>query len=426
MIMKHMPSVIAMGALLVMSGFFSGSEAALFSLTREQLAEIKGKKSKSGDAILRMLDSPGRLLATVLFGNMVVNILFFSLSSVVAMDLGRQVSPIAGAAVGFIALLLVIVFGEVSAKTIGVNRSEGFARLAAVPLLYVCRFLYPFSHTIERATSFLTRLIPRHEEEGSHVRPEELKMLVDMSGEEGGISLDARTMIHEVIELAEDRIKDAMVPRVDMTAFDLSRTPAEFMELVRRTRYKRIPVYEGTIDNIAGFITARDVFLKPEAELRTLARPMAFVPDNKTLEDMLRQFRNEGTQIAIALDEYGGVSGLITLEDIVEEVVGEIEDEFDKKEEPIRRFVPKRYLLSGHVKTREWYNLFGAAPGNPRADTVGGCVTALLGRLPKEGEVVHHGNLRFTVQKVRRRRVEQVMVELLDKDAQDSGKAGNP
>ena len=294
----------------------------------------------------------------------------------------------------------------------------------ALPLLYVYKLLYPISRLIERATDFLTNLLPQHAEEEAYVRPEELKMLVEMSEAAGRISSDARTMMQEVIELGEARVKEAMVPRVDMTAFDLSGSAQEFMGLVRDTRYRRIPVYEGTIDNIKGIITAREVFLNPDVELRELVKRVAFVPETKTLESMLQQFRLEGTQIAIAVDEYGGVAGLITLEDIVEEVVGEIEDEFDESEEPVKRVGSNRYLLSGHVSTREWYNLFGIALGISRADTVGGFVTALLGRLPTQGESLRYGNLLFTVQKMKRRRVEQVMVELLGERTADEAPKG--
>jgi putative hemolysin len=240
---------------------------------------------------------------------------------------------------------------------------------------------------------------------------EELKVMFSLSEKYGAVDPKTRSMIHAVLDFARMRVKDVMVPRVDMVVFDISRPVEEFISLVRKSVYKKVPVFEGTVDNILGVVYAKDVFLNPGKKLRELVKPVLFVPESKNIESLLREFRREHQQMAIVVDEYGGTAGLITLEDILEEVVGDIRDETELPEEPIRKLGDNRYIVHGNLSCRYWSETFGIELESGGADTIGGFVVSLLGRIPKKDDSVSYQNIVFTVDEVRRRRITRLLVE---------------
>jgi CBS domain containing-hemolysin-like protein len=203
-----------------------------------------------------------------------------------------------------------------------------------------------------------------------------------------------------------------------MTAFNISDPVEDFLELVRETVHKKIPVYEKNRDNILGVVYAKDVFLNPDADIRGMIRAVPFVPETKTIESLLREFRREHQQMAIVADEYGGTSGLITLEDILEEVVGEIQDETEGYDEPIRKFGSNKYLVHGSISLMDWCETFGFEL-DPVADTIGGYVVSLLGHIPQRSDSATHKNIVFTVKEVRKRRITRLLVEFMEDKGQD-------
>ena len=412
LLIEHIPELALMGGLLGLSAFFSGSETALFSLTREELRDLERKGSSAGQAIVALRRRPRRLLAAVLLGNMAVNVLFFSVSYQIAAAMHRGSSAVAATVMGVGSLVVLIVCGEVAPKGVAVGRPMRLARLSALPLLVFSRVVRPITWALEAISRGIVGPITRGAGRESYVNPEELKMLIRMSEAQGVIDRDARSMLSEVVELSEIMVREVMVPRVDMVMFDVNDPREAFLDLVRRTRHKHIPVYDGSIDEVVGIVAACDAFLDRGSDLRELARPAAFVPETKTVESMLKQFREERRHLAIVVDEYGGTAGLITLEDIVEEVVGEIEDEFDTPAEPVRRIDDRTYSLAGNLGTRVWNDLFEMPLDSPEFDTVGGFVTSLLGHVPREGETAAYQGLTFFVEGVRRRRIERVRVHL--------------
>jgi len=400
--------------LLALSAFFSGSETALFSLSREQLHRLEKRPSAVNRAILGLAGDPQGVLATVLFSNMVVNVLYFSISYTLSIRVAQDHSAGAAAFVGVATFMLLLVFAEVTPKGVAVRRPEGFARVIALPLLICLRGLGPVRHGLSilmrRAMSFFEPSA----EDLSFVSTDELKMLLEQSGRQGVLGRDASRMMQEVMEIREIRLKDVMCPRVDVSAFDVSDPVDEFIALVREHHHKRIPVYEGTIDNILGIVSPRDVLLEPASPLREHVQPVSFVPEAKTVESMLREFRHQGEKLAIVVDEYGGMAGLITLEDIIEEIVGEIEDEFDAARPPVVMVDDRAWLVSADLSTRDWHDLFSIDLDSPRFETVGGFVISLLARVPREGDVVTYRGLRFSVESMRRRRIDRIRVESID------------
>lgn len=405
-----------MGTLLFLSALFSSSETALFSLDKEDVKRLKGEDSRIGRILVGLVGSPKKLLITILLGNTAVNVAFYSISFGLSQEILKSGVPNAtfwAWAFGFGSLFAVIVVGEVVPKGVAVRIPEHLSRLVAVPISVVERLLLPVRVPITVILDGLGKLFGGGGEKEPYITAEELKVMLALSERYGVVDTQERTMIHAVLDFGRMRVKDAMVPRVDMTAFDITDSVDDFLTLVRETKHKKIPVYEGSSDNILGVVYAKDVFLNPAGDLRSMVRTVTFVPETKTIESLLREFRREHRQMAIVADEYGGTAGLITLEDILEEVVGEIQDETERYVEPIRKLRGNRYLVHGSITLMDWCETFGVEL-EPVADTIGGYVVSLLGRIPQRKDSVTHQNIVFTVREVRKRRITRLLVEFVE------------
>jgi len=406
--------------LLGCSAFFSGSETALFSLTREERHRMALQPSRSARYILSLLDDPQALLSTILFGNMVVNVAFYSISTLVLVRVA-EISHAAAAASGFASLLIVITLGEVSPKGIAVGHPVGFAQMVA-PLLYAFHAAaLPIGRALkwlaEKFSGFFVSRLPRL----PYVTREELKMLTGMAERHGVLDRRTRGMIEQAVEIAHIRVNEVMTPRVDVAMFDLAQGRDAFCQLVRRTHEDRIPVYRESQDNVAGILLSRDVFLHPDRKIEQLARPARFVPETQTVDSLLRQFRRTREPVAIVVDEYGGTSGMVTLEHLLEEVVGDIRSESEPVETAVRALDEDTYLLAGDLNTHEWRQLLGISFDPPGIETMAGFVISLLGKIPKEGDSVQWRGLWFVVEKMSGRRVVQVRVERMRVGEEDRG-----
>ena len=409
-----------MAFLLACSAFFSGSETAFFSLKREQLRAYERHPGWAGKHILDLLARPKLLLATLLVGNTVANVLFYSVSFRLMQKI-VEVSPWGGGVVGIASLFLVIVFGEVAPKGIAVAHPETFARGALIPLYGFSRAAYPAAAACVAVVRVLSERVAAHAKHDLYVNADELKMLVELAEKQSVLDRGARAMIQNAVDLSRTRVKQIMVPRVDMAAFQIGAGRESFLELARTTRHKRYPVYRNSVDDVFGVLHARDVFLNPDADLQPLVRPAALVPETKTVESLLHQFREQHLGFAIAVDEYGGTAGMVAIEDVLEEVVGEIEDEYDQPSEEVEQIAADTYLLSGLLSVSAWREVFGRDLPPANADTLGGVVTALLGRMAVVGDSVRLHGLEFTVESVRRRRVERVRLKLLPVEDGEEG-----
>ena len=408
----HVPELLILAFLLGCSAFFSGSETALFSLTRERLRGYERQPGSAGPRIIQLLSRPKMLLATILIGNTVVNVLFYSVSFRLAQK-SATVSPWAGGVIGVASLFLVIVFGEVSPKSIAVGHPEGFARLAVVPLYWFSRAARPAAAVCVAIVRVVTEVVAARVGRDPYVNADELKMLVDLAAKQRVLDHGERAMIQAAVDVGVTRVKQIMVPRVDMALFQIDAGRDKFLRLVRASRHTCYPVYTRSVDDIAGALLTRDVLLNPNAGLHSLVRPATFVPETKTVESLLRQFREQRLSVAIVVDEYGGTSGMVTIEDVIEEIVGEIQDEYDRPTQDVVAVTPDVYLLSGNVSVEAWRDMFGLDLPTADVDTLGGMVAALLGRVPNAGDSVKLHGLELTVETMRRRRVERVRLRLL-------------
>ncbi len=408
--------LIAMLALLICSGFFSGSETALFSLTRSQLSRIKQTRSSRRVAAM-LVAKPRRLLNTLLLSNMLVNVSFAAASALMVIKLKNLgASALVMAAASVAPLLLLILVGEVTPKMLAYASRERWAVATATGVLIVSKALLPVLWVLENTfISPLVRIIAPRPAGGADITSGQLAGMLDLSAKRGIISRDAGALLQEIVDLTDLRVADIMVPRVDMEAHDINAPRTSLEAALRRTRLRRIPVYDGDVDHILGIIHAKRVLLNPRAAMGELIEPAVFLPEQGNIERALVQFRARRVSMAVVVDEYGGTAGLVTLKDILEEIVGDIPEAEQTSPGPtVEDIGDNEYLIEGDLAIHEWVDEFKMDLTGKRISTVGGFVTSLLGRIPGVGDRVEYRNLTFTVESMRGRRVGKVTLKLLE------------
>jgi putative hemolysin len=365
-----------------------------------------------------MMNRPRRVLNVLLLGNMLVNVAYASDSAVLLQDLAHRGGPLVFLAASVVSVLGLILIGEVTPKMLAIRLGARWAVAAVGPLAVIQRALNPIVAVLDRLlVAPATRVLAPRTGEGAHVTAEELYRLLEINARQGLIPRDAGEFLQEIIELTDLRVSDIMVPRVDMVTFDIDRPRSELAELFRQTHLRKIPVYEQDVDHILGVIHAKRMLLKPGAPLRSLVRDVVFVPDAGNLEKLLLQLRVRRAQMAIVVDEYGGTAGLVTIEDVLEEIVGDIPDETGQQPDSpvVDRIGRDEYLIDADLGLHEWADAFHLDLASQRISTIGGFLSAQLGRVPRVGDSVDYGNVRFTVRSMRRRRIGRIHVQLTEK-----------
>ena len=406
--------------LLGASAFFSASETALFNLSREQLRRFRASGNPLRALAARLMDKPGHVLMTVLFGNMIVNTAFFVMGVQLIGEIRRlhpQQAGLLGVAIGVLTPLAVIILGEITPKSLAATMPGFVAPLAALPLKALGYVARPVRVVLGYAfVAPLARLITGGgRREHSFVTTEELQAILSLAAREGAVSGQESDMLADVLDLGQLRVRQVMTPRVEIVGCDRATPMPVVLAVFRRTRHSKIVVYDGEMDNILGVAYAKTAFLNPDGPLDGLVRPIFYVPETKTVESLLREFRARKTQFAAAVDEYGGVSGIVTLEDCLEAIVGEIRNETDAAPgQPVQRIGEAEYLLAGDLSIRSWADSFDleVPEEGGRYSTVAGFVTALLGRMPRQGDAAEWRNLEFIVEEVKHRRVMRVRLRL--------------
>lgn len=413
-LVAELPVLGVMLVLLVASGFFSGTETALFSLSRGQIYRFRLGHHRLEHLVAGLMRRPHRVLNTLLLSNMAVNVAYAATSAVLVRAATQaRLGPWGVGGVSLAPLLILILFGEVAPKMLAGSFSRRWATTAVLPLHVVERVILPLVVVLERAVvGPLLRILAPHAPP-SEVRADELAALLDLSAKRGVLDHDANALLQEIVGLTDLRVGDVMVHRTDMITYDVDAPPAGLVELFERTRLRKVPVYEGDADRIIGIIRARRLLLEPGATLRSLVEEVVFVPETGNLERTLVQFRSTRTQMAIVVDEYGGTAGLITLEDILEEIVGDIPDPYRIEEGPaVEQVGPTEYIVDGDLSIHAWDEALNREVSRRRVSTIGGLVASLLGRIPRVGDEVEYRNLTFAVESTRGRRVGRVRLHL--------------
>ncbi len=403
--------------LLFLSGFFSASETALTTVNRIRLLNLQEDGEKRAKTVLRVLDDPDKMLSAILICNNVVNLYASSLATMLATDLwgSRAVGLTTG-----ILTLLVLVFGEISPKTASTYYSEAISLRVAGIIWFLMWLLTPVIIIVNRLAYVVLALLHVDlNRKGDTITEDELRTMVEVSHQEGEIEEREKTMINNVFDFGDAVARDVMVPRVDMTCISADADYEELMRVFREEKYTRFPVYEETADDIIGILNIKDIFLREDSgdfRLRDYLRKPLYTYEFKNISGLMLEMRRSDINIVIVLDEYGVTAGLITLEDMLEEIVGEIHDEYDADEENlVRRIGDREYLVEGSMSLDDLDDRLGLSLTSEDYGSIGGLMIGILGRLPRQGESVTVDSVRLTAESVDGSRIDKVRLFLHEK-----------
>ena len=397
--------------LVLLSGCFSSSETALTALTKLKIRRLLREKGERAKSLLNWQNDPDSLLTTILIGNNLVNIAASSLATALAISIGIR----HGVTVVIIAMTaLILVFGEVVPKTLARRNAESLALLVSPVLNFLTKVLAPLNRLLIGISKLIIRLSPSNSlSSDDAITTEHFHALIDLGEEEGIVEEEQAAMFEGVLDLANTTVEQIMTPRTDIRWIDSEATMEETLKCAIESGYSRIPLAKGEVDEIVGILYVKDLlFLNgmPPRTLQEVMRPAMFVLETKSINDLLKRFKEEHVHIAIIVDEYGGVSGLVTLEDLLEDIVGQISDEHDKEHSDIEMLENGDLLVNANVRLKKIERILNVTlPGNRNAklNTV---ILEQLGYVPQEGDQIVFGPVVFIVSKVNNNRIENVRV----------------
>lgn len=403
--------------LLVGSAFFSASETALMSISKIDARHMVEQNVKGAKLVSKLVEDPNKLLGSILVGNNLVNIGASSLATVIAMDIWDSAG--AGIATG-VMTLLVLIFGEITPKSLSTQHAHKVAVFVSKPIALVVTLLSPVVKVLMFIANLLIRLFGGNIDiSRPFITEDELKTIVTVSHEEGVLEDEEKEMIYNVFGFGDSFTKDVMIPRTDMIAIDLNATYEEILELYKEEQFSRIPVFSETYDNIVGVIYIKDLLLKQfdhaTFKVEDFLRDVYFVHEFKRIDELFKEMRLKKTGMSIVVDEYGGTSGLVTMEDLIEQIVGDIDDEYDITENNFVVVSPSEYLVEGTYRIGDFNEKLGLDISSNEFDSIGGFIIGILDRFPNEGEVIEYEGITFEVEDTCNNRINKLRVLLSDK-----------
>ncbi len=401
---------------LILCGIASAAETAFTSISRIKLKNLVEEGDKKAAEIERLLSEPNKFLSTILIVNSVAVILASSLATILSLRFSSTYGELISSV---LISVVVLIFCEITPKTAAVQNPLRWARTLIGPVKGTAWLLRPVVITLGAITTFLVRLLGGQvKHNGPFVTEEELRLLVTVGEEEGVLEEDETDMIHSIFEFADTTVREVMVPRIDMVTLDSNATVTQAVDLALQGGFSRIPVYEESvgIDEIIGVLYTKDM-LKQLREghntfpIRDLVRPAYFVPETKKLDDLLREIRQRRIHMVMVVDEYGSVAGLVTIEDLVEEIVGDIQDEYDHEEVLYEKVNDNEYIFDAKINIYEFSDMMDVKLEEGDYETLGGFVYERLDKIPVAGDTVTYKDLKFTVLATRGRRINKIRVE---------------
>ena len=404
---------------LILCATASAAETAFTSISRIKLRNLVEEGDVKAAEIENLLTNPNVFLSTILVINSVAVIVASSMATVLALrfseTLGELISTV-------LISLVVLIFCEITPKTAAVQNPIRWARVLVRPVRNAAWLLRPIVWSLSAVTNFFVRLIGGQiKHRGPFVTEEELRLLVSVGEEEGVLEEEETEMIHSIFEFADTTVREVMVPRIDMVTLEADATVDEAVDLALQAGFSRIPVYKESIDDIIGVLYTKDMLKQLREDhntlpVRDLVRPAYFVPETKKLDDLLREMQQKRVHMVIVVDEYGSVAGLVTIEDLVEEIVGDIQDEYDREEKLYEKVSENEYIFDAKINIDEFNELMDTKLDNTGYETLGGFLYAQLDKIPVVGDTIKFNNLTFTVLTTRGRRITQVRVVRDQKD----------
>lgn len=404
--------IIVLIILLVLSGFFSMSETALMALSKIRIRHMVEDGVKGAKLVEKLTQDPNKLLGAILIGNNIVNILASSLATTLFVNaFGASGVGIATA----VMTVLVLIFGEITPKSIAKQKSEQVALKVSKPISIIVKLFKPFIGIFTFISSGFIRLLggnPKASE--PFITEEELRTMVGVSEEEGVLEDVEKEMIFNVFDFADSQAKDVMVQRVNIVAVDSDATYEEVLDVIKKEQFSRIPVYNQTIDDIIGMLYVKDLIIagqnKDNFKVTDYMREPYYTFEFKKIKELFNEMKKTRNHISVVLDEYGGTVGIVTIEDLIEEVFGDIEDEYDDYNNEIEVIKEDEYVVDGSSKLDDISELIGVNMESEEFDSIGGLIIGELGRFPENKEEVNISNIRFVVEEVDKNRIKKVRI----------------
>ncbi len=406
--MDYISKLFLLILFLVLSAFFSAAEAAIFSLSKLEKKWLSTRHPKTSKAIKRLLEHPRRTLITILISNLTVNTMASIL--VTTLSIERFGPNGVGFAIAVFTLILVVT-GELTPKVFAIKHNEAFAVLSAIPLDFIASLLFPVRRLVRAASDgILSLLLKGHHTDVDLVSESELKALARIGEEEGALNPEEGEMIQNLINLGDRMVREIMTPRTDMIAFDIEEGREKLVDLIKQYHYSHFPVYEKSPDNLLGVISTQEFMLDNQNRLRELIQPPYYVPETKLIDELLHEFQKKGVHVAICVDEYGGTAGLVTNEDILEEIFGEFYDEYAKAEPLVKTLDDGVYLVPGKIGLHQLEESLGIQLKSETSETLSGWLLEQLGSIPKQHDSFHWEGMDFYIREVHKQRISKVEI----------------
>lgn len=403
--------IIALVFLVAMSAVFSSSETAITSVSKIKVRQLDQKDNKNAHLLKKLHDNMQTTISTILIGNNIVNIAASSIATILFTNIFHQ----NGALISTVVMtVFVLIFGEVLPKTIAQYKNKSVALKFSRCIYFLTLVFKPIVKVLNLLTRLIIKLFVGEDEDSSTLTEEELKTLVEVSEEEGVLKNQETEIMINALELKETLAVDIMTPRTSMASVDIEDAESDLKEIIKNITYSRIPVYEGSIDDIIGVLHIKELAHKiieddRDFKVRDILKPAFYAYEYIPVVDLFKQMRTKNISISIIIDEYGGTSGIVTMEDILEELVGEIDDEYDNEKE-VTKLSDNEYLVDPEMRIDEVNERFDLDIQSDKFDSIGGFVIELLDRMPKSKDEVEFENLKFVVVNVDKRKITQLMI----------------
>ena len=394
---------------VIMSAYFSATETAFLTLNRIRVKNLAEKGNKKASLVLKLSDNYDTMLSTILIGNNIVNILASSLATLLFVDLLKDGSLAQWSSAISTAVLTIVIltFGEISPKTIAKKMPESFAMFSAPLINALVYALFPLTFVFKQLQNLLAKIFKKDDDKG--ITEEELISIIEEAEEEGDINKEESTLIKSAIEFNELEVSDIFTPRIDITAVSTEATKEEVAAVFTESGYSRLPLYDGDIDNVIGILYYKDFYTSEFEKLEDIMKPVIYVAQTQKINDLMKELQDKQLHLAVVMDEFGSTAGIVTLEDIVEEIVGEIWDEHDEKVVEIEQLNDTEYIVSGKANISKFFDQL-EIDDEPDAQTVNGWVMTALGRIPQENDTFESTGLQVKVLKMDGKRVENIHV----------------
>jgi len=405
---------------VLMSAYFSATETAFSTLNKIRIKNLAEDGNKKAKLVYKLSEKYDTMISAVLIGNNIVNILSSSIATLVFLDIMVNSKDLATTVSTVVMTLVVLIFGEISPKTIAKRSPEKFAMFAA-PLLNVIMIIFtPFTFIFQKWQLLISKIFKSDDDAG--MTEEELISIIEEAEEEGDFDKEESTLIKSAIEFGDLEVGDIFTPRRDITAVSLEVTKEEIVDVFKESGYSRIPVYDDNIDNIKGIIYYKDFYtlaFNTDIPVSEIIKPVIYVAKAQKINDLLKELQSKQLHLAVVMDEFGSTAGIVTLEDILEEIVGEIWDEHDEIVEEITKVSEKEYIVSGMANVSKVFDLFDIDDDEIEAQTVNGWAMATLGKIPEVGDSFESDGLAVEILEMDDKRVENLRILDIREDEDD-------